>query len=577
MYRILLLIRIAAAALSTDQDIRFQEGVALYREGKFEEAIAAFRDAAVGPEGRTAQAAWVMQAKALYRMGEYSRARDVLREFLSRYPQGSYTAYVEYLLGHCWARIGRFEGAARHYRRATQLARGELRRRAQAMLKVLEGYEVQEVPPRIALLGPFTGPDREFGYALRRGAELAYELLPPEERRAILTYRDTGGDPIRTVKEVQALAAREEVVAVVGPVFASSAIPAAALADAKELPLLAPTVTEEDFASIGPYVFQLNLSPRLQGRRVAEAALGFGLRTFAVLASMDDYGREMAQGFTETVEVGGGQMLAVEWYSPGTTDFSEACRRIRWAGWEVLKGRWVEEVQALWRIFSEEFLPELGPDTAATLPDTTLRGLFCTWASQDSSLEVPEGAIEAWAAGGDSALNEWFVAYEDTAEVPLPVPIDGFLVAGGTEEVLQIVPQAAFHRIRTRFLGGQAWNDPQVPLTIGEYAQGALFSAVYFPDAPGEAVRKFTEAYRVRYGRDPGLVDALSYDATLLVLKALGRAGPDREGVRRALAGVQEYRGASGEVSFSEEGANLAAYILELSGGRIHIVGENTQ
>ena len=266
MYRILFLIWIAAAARSPDQDVRFREGVALYREGKFEEAIAAFRDAAVGPDGQTAQAAWVMQAKTLYRMGEYSRARDVLGEFLSRYPQGPYTAYAEYLLGHCWARIGRFEEAARHYRRATRLARGELRRRAQAMLKVLEGYEVQEVSPRIALLGPFTGPDREFGYALRRGAELAYELLPPEERKAILTYRDTGGDPIRTVKEVQALAAREEVVAVVGPVFASSAIPAAALADAKGLPLLAPAVTEEDFASIGPYVFQLNLSPRLQGR-----------------------------------------------------------------------------------------------------------------------------------------------------------------------------------------------------------------------------------------------------------------------------------------------------------------------
>jgi len=569
MYRILLLIWIVAAARSPDQEARFREGIALYREGKLEKALAAFRDAAVGPEGQTAQAARVMQAKVLYGMGEYSQAREVLEEFLSLYPRGPYAAYAEYLLGHCAARTGRFGEAVRHYRRASQLAgKGKLKDRAQAMLRVLEGHKVQRPSPRIAILGPFTGPDREFGCALRRGAELAYELLPPDERKAILTYRDTGGDPIRTVKEIQALAAQEEVVAVVGPVFASSAIPAAALADAEGLPLLAPAVTEEGFASIGPYVFQLNLSPLLQGRRIAEAALGLGLNTFVILASVDDYGREMAQGFAETVEAGGGRVLTVEWYAPGTTDFSEACRRIRRAGWVVLRQRWSEELRTFWEAFSEE----VPLDTTATLPDTTLKELFWTWVSQDSSLEVPEGAVRAWAAGGDSTLDAWFEAYEDTAETPISISIDGFLVAGGTEEILQIVPQVAFHRIRTRFLGGQAWNDPQVPLTIGEYAEGALFSAVFFPDASEEAVQRFVGEYRRRYGRDPGLVDALSYDAVSLVLKALDRAGPNREEIRRALAGVKGYRGASGEVSFSEDGANVSAYILELTRNRIQLV-----
>lgn len=555
-----------AAAQVPDPEALFRMGVSLYLEGKLREASATFERVAEGSEGKISRAAWVMRAKVLLKMEHYRKAREVLEEFLSKYPEGSYTAYAEYLLGHCSALLGEFSEAALYYRRASELAgKGELKDRAESMLKVLQGYKARGLPPRIAVLGPFTGPDREFGDALRRGAELAYEMFAPE--RTILTYRDTKGDPIRTVKEVQALASQDEVVAVVGPIFASSAVPAAAVAQAGGLPLIAPAVTEEGFASIGPYIFQLNLSPRLHGRRIGEAALKLGLKTFAVLASLDDYGRRMTQGFREAVEGGGGEVLDVEWYSPGTTDFSAACRRIRRAGWEVLKGRWAEEIHALWTAFSS-----IAPDTTAT-PDTTLQEAFCTWVSQDSSSGIPEGAVRAWAAGGDSAMDEWFWAYEDTAEVPIPIPIDGLLVVGGTEDIVQIVPQVAFHQIRTRFLGGQAWNDPRVPLTVGRYAEGAVFSAVFFPDSPREEVKRFVEEYRKRYGREPGLVDALSYDATSLALEASERAGPDRESVRKALSEVKGYRGASGQVSFSEEGANWASYILELSEGHIRQLG----
>jgi len=112
-----------------------------------------------------------------------------------------------------------------------------------------------------------------------------------------------------------------------------------------------------------------------------------------------------------------------------------------------------------------------------------------------------------------------------------------------------------------------------VPLTVGRYAEGAVFSAVFFPDSPREEVKRFVEEYRKRYGREPGLVDALSYDATSLALEASERAGPDRESVRKALSEVKGYRGASGQVSFSEEGANWASYILELSEGHIRQLG----
>lgn len=547
------------AAQAPDWKAQFRRGVSLYREGRLREASATFERVAEGSGGKISRAAWVMRAKALLKMGRYGKARKVLEEFLSRYPESSYTAYAEYLLGHCSARLGEFSEAALHYRRASELTgKEELKDRAERMLEVLQA---RGLPPRIAVLGPFTGPDREFGDALRRGAELAYEMFAPEG--ATITYRDTGGDPIRTVKEVQALASQDEVIAIVGPIFASSAVPAAAVAQAEELPLIAPAVTEDGFASIGPYIFQLNLSPRLHGRRIGDAALKLGLRTFAVLASLDDYGRRMTQGFREAVEGGGGEVLDIEWYSPGTTDFSAACSRIRRAGWEVLKERWAEEIHALWTTFSS-----LVPDTIAT-PDTTLREVFCTWVSQDSSLGIPEGVVRAWVAGGDSTMDEWFSTYEDTARVPLPIPIDGLLVVGGVEDIVQIVPQVAFHRIRTRFLGGQAWNDPRVSLSVGRYAEGAVFSAVFFPDSPREEVRRFVEEYRRRYGREPGLVDALSYDATSLALEALERAGPNRESVRGALSEVKGYRGASGQVRFSEEGANGACYILELSEGHI--------
>jgi len=81
-----------AAAQTPDPEALFRRGVSLYLEGRLREASATFERVAEGSEGKISRAAWVMRAKVLLKMERYGEAREVLEEFLSKYPEGSYTA-----------------------------------------------------------------------------------------------------------------------------------------------------------------------------------------------------------------------------------------------------------------------------------------------------------------------------------------------------------------------------------------------------------------------------------------------------------------------------------------------------
>ena len=394
---------------------------------------------------------------------------------------------------------------------------------------------------KIGLLRPFTGSDRAFGEAFQRGIDLAYEQLAPEFQQQIgLVFYDSKSDPIEVIKCTRRLA-DEGVLAIIGPIFASSALAAAAVADVQGVPLVVPMVTEDRFTAIGPYIFQLNVRPRTQGKRIAEYAVEhLGLKRFATLAGLDRYGEQMAQGFASEVVRLGGTVLTQEWYAPRTFDFRRQFERIREVGLQVAEEeRWATIDDSLWTVADS-----LG------------------WTSGELEEE------KKWIVFNEAETRK---AHQDTTDELEPVTVfDGVLIAGSADEVVQIAPQLAFYRIETQLLGGNGWNSEEVPRMGGRYVEGAVFAAAYFPQDTQPEVRRFVDAYRMKVGEDPGIVTALAYDALTLVVRTFQTGAGDRKKMRDGLARTAGFEGAAGTISFSEGGrTNEEVYLLRIEDGRI--------
>ena len=73
-------------------------------------------------------------------------------------------------------------------------------------------------------------------------------------------------------------------------------------------------------------------------------------------------------------------------------------------------------------------------------------------------------------------------------------------------------------------------------------------------------MQRFVQAFRKRYGVNPDAFAALSYDATMLVARAISKAGGDRRGIRDYIASLDAkhpFEGVTGAAYFSPGGDPL--------------------
>lgn len=119
-------------------------------------------------------------------------------------------------------------------------------------------------------------------------------------------------------------------------------------------------------------------------------------------------------------------------------------------------------------------------------------------------------------------------------------------------------------------LGGDAYEAPELIEIGGSAMEGVVFSTHYHPDADlSPASKPFVEAFEAEYGERPSAFAALGYDAYMLVLDAIERAGSfDPKLIRDAMAATENFQGASGTITLNEDGdAVKTAVILTVEDG----------
>lgn len=135
-----------------------------------------------------------------------------------------------------------------------------------------------------------------------------------------------------------------------------------------------------------------------------------------------------------------------------------------------------------------------------------------------------------------------------------------------------MIKQARSLKIAAPFLGGDTWEAPDFISVGGKDVEGATFSTHYSPQAPTvtDAAKKFVEAYKNKYNKEPNAFAALGFDAYCVILDAIQRANKvDPVAIRDALAKTANFKGVTGTITIDQDGnAVKSAVILQVKDGK---------
>lgn len=153
---------------------------------------------------------------------------------------------------------------------------------------------------------------------------------------------------------------------------------------------------------------------------------------------------------------------------------------------------------------------------------------------------------------------------------------DAIFASGNFTESALLIKQARDLGIKVPILGGDTWETNEF-LDIGKEAvEGSTFSTFFSSETPiTSESKKFLEEYRKEYNKEPAAVTALAYDAYILILDAIKRAGTaDSVKIRDQIAATKNFEGSCGVINFDENrNAIKDAIIKEVVNGKFQYKG----
>lgn len=163
-------------------------------------------------------------------------------------------------------------------------------------------------------------------------------------------------------------------------------------------------------------------------------------------------------------------------------------------------------------------------------------------------------------------------ATTDEAKDKLPLDFEALYIPDSAFRVKMITSQLAFYNVKgMKLLGASLWHSPELVKKGVEYLDGAFFIDSFFVNGFLPETNDFVDSYYSAYSREPGNVEALSYDTTELVIRVLeNQHVKTREDFIRALLSVTGFRGATGSISFrNSRVAQKNAFILKVDNGKL--------
>ena len=189
------------------------------------------------------------------------------------------------------------------------------------------------------------------------------------------------------------------------------------------------------------------------------------------------------------------------------------------------------------------------------------------------SLGLAEFFTSAFTQGGGKILwegeyKEKSVDFSDLLQEVQALKPDVVFVPGYERDSGFMIKQARGMGIQTVFLGGDGWGNQMFEYG-GATVDNNYYSSHWHPDIPSAANQDLMARYRSKFGPATNNIP-LAYDAVMVLADAVRRAHSlDRKKIRDALAATQNFQGATGTISFDENGdpEDKDAVILKLEKG----------
>lgn len=364
----------------------------------------------------------------------------------------------------------------------------------------------------IAAVLPLSGKLAPFANEALDGIQLAVERARESLGSASvgLIVKDSEADRAGFLSDLSELLTDERPLAVIGPLLSKNLPVMAEMAEKTKTPLITPAATFPNVRRLGSYVFNTALTYPLQAKRIADYATGEpGYRRFCILYPDTIYGRELARLFAQEIRRHNGEIIAVESYKEGDTDFGQQIKRLK-----------------------TEDLNKYG-----------------TAVPTESSASKGSG--------------------KGVKRIIYTPGFDAVFLPGRSREVGLIATQLAFHDIKTPLLGTNGWNSSDFARTADGTMEGGIFVDGFFVDSPNPNVQDFVDRYQRRFQGPPSLFAVQAYDAARLVLEAASKGAASGEAVRDFFLMQQDLPALTGPAGFTAEGTlNRRVHVIQIKQGR---------
>lgn len=200
----------------------------------------------------------------------------------------------------------------------------------------------------IGVILPLTGEAAVYGQALQNGILLAHELSGDPHR---LVIEDDGGKSATSVAAVRKLIDVDDANILIGGAQSSTALPLIPVIEAENAILVSPTATNPELTKEGGNFFRLWPSDNFDGQLMAGIAYDkLKVRRVAIIHVDAAYGVGVSGVFKREFEALGGEVVAMESYLTGATDFRAQLLAVQSANPEaVYLPGYVTEVSRLMR------------------------------------------------------------------------------------------------------------------------------------------------------------------------------------------------------------------------------------
>lgn len=141
---------------------------------------------------------------------------------------------------------------------------------------------------------------------------------------------------------------------------------------------------------------------------------------------------------------------------------------------------------------------------------------------------------------------------------------DVIFAPGNDGESALLIKQARDLGIDIPILGGDTWESPVFLSVGGNAVEGAVYSTHFTSESPVTAASEdFLKEYKAKYNKEANAFGALGYDAYMVIIDAIEKAGSeDPVAIRDKIAATTDFVGATGIITLDTNGDAVKSAII---------------